>query len=219
MDRPDPTGPTNQPPRARPPSRSCAPSPGSRRAAARSFIPARHQIPAAILAGPSIQRTHAQNPGSFLYLAFLTSRGPHYATPKPPASPRATSASPLLARSSTPPRTCCSAAPQPRRATEITSPRRQEPLRSLFLRPRPLQRPFRVQRRSPPPELDAYDSTRHPDQIQTLGENLHVFPFLLALVFGSYSPGRPRTAARRRVSPRPPAVAGARAAPDLPVPR
>ena len=55
--------------------------------------------------------------------------------------------------------------------------------------------------------------------IQTLGENLHIFPFLLALVFGSYSPGRPRTTARRRVSPRPPAVAGERAAPDLPVPR
>ena len=58
-----------------------------------------------------------------------------------------------------------------------------------------------------------------PRSIQTLGENLHIFQFLLALVFGSNSPGRPRTAARRRVLPRRPAVADARAALSLPMTR
>ena len=62
--------------------------------------------------------------------------------------------------------------------------------------------------RGPPPDLTAGQPTLQQLPLQTRGENLHITPLLLALGFGSCSPGKPRTALHRRGAPPRAAIAG-----------
>ncbi|KAG2570775.1 hypothetical protein PVAP13_7KG101054 [Panicum virgatum] len=80
-------------------------------------------------------------PDLSLYLAPVHLPVLYYGTPKPPLSPRATSASPLLAQSLAPLWSRCSATAPPPQVDAAALPWSQERHRPLLLRLRPLQQP------------------------------------------------------------------------------